>query len=338
MTAIGQFRKYDHLERLGHPEVRDVDVGTVHVFPKLDGTNASVWVDGEGKVQAGSRNRVLSIEADNAGFCAWVHSDDVRAVALREVLLAHPDLVIYGEWLVPHALKTYRDDAWRRFWVFDVYSHVKEQYLEFDAYAPMLEGAGLDVIHPLCTADNPSDNQLREIAERNTWLMKDGEGCGEGVVIKNYKWANKFGRQPWAKLVTNEFKEKAGRVHGAPHVKGERVVEQEIVDELATAEFVRKEFAKVVHAVAGDQLAFLYTYEPPGREEFDTYTTCERYAEFVQANRHKIIPRFLGTLFYTFVTEEIRTVIKKWKNPVVDFSKLNKLLTIRAKAIMVEVF
>lgn len=142
----GQFLKYDHVERLNHPEVRDIDIGQVYVFPKLDGTNGSLWIDADRLIQAGSRNRVLSVVSDNHGFCAWARSDDPRAFALREYLRAHPYLTVYGEWLVPHSLKTYRDDAWRRFYVFDVYDHDLGGYLSWEQYGEGLEGLGVDVI------------------------------------------------------------------------------------------------------------------------------------------------------------------------------------------------
>lgn len=67
-----EFTKYMHLERIGTSEVEGIEDGLTYVFPKLDGTNASVWLNEEGEVQAGSRNRHLSIGADNAGFLAWV--------------------------------------------------------------------------------------------------------------------------------------------------------------------------------------------------------------------------------------------------------------------------
>ena len=39
--AHSTFRRYDHVERLGHTEVEGIAVGRAHVFPKLDGANAS---------------------------------------------------------------------------------------------------------------------------------------------------------------------------------------------------------------------------------------------------------------------------------------------------------
>lgn len=61
------FVKYPHLERFGNSEVEGIEVGITHVFPKLDGTNASLWLE-DNDICAGSRNRVLSKESDNAGF------------------------------------------------------------------------------------------------------------------------------------------------------------------------------------------------------------------------------------------------------------------------------
>lgn len=62
-----KYRSYDHVERLGHEDTDGLTIGKVHVFPKLDGTNAVVWWDGE-RVRCGSRRREISIEDDNAGF------------------------------------------------------------------------------------------------------------------------------------------------------------------------------------------------------------------------------------------------------------------------------
>ena len=64
-----KFRKYQHIERFGTTEVSQIEFGECFIFPKIDGTNASVWLD-DGEICAGSRQRQLSIEADNAGFYA----------------------------------------------------------------------------------------------------------------------------------------------------------------------------------------------------------------------------------------------------------------------------
>ena len=83
-----EYKKYMHLERLGHRNCRDLETGEVYVFPKLDGTNASAWwmggdVIGRMGVGFGSRNRQLSLDKDNGGFMQWGVSDDRTFLAMR---------------------------------------------------------------------------------------------------------------------------------------------------------------------------------------------------------------------------------------------------------------
>ena len=121
-----EFNRYQHVERFGNEEVDGIDIGTCYIFPKIDGTNVSVWVedceDGWKKIQSGSRNRVLDEEKDNAGFCKWVNIQ----ITFPEFFKRYPTFKLYGEWLVPHSLKTYREDAWRKFYVFDVVEKTEE--------------------------------------------------------------------------------------------------------------------------------------------------------------------------------------------------------------------
>ena len=37
-----KFREYTHVERYGNDEVQGIEYGELYIFPKLDGTNASV--------------------------------------------------------------------------------------------------------------------------------------------------------------------------------------------------------------------------------------------------------------------------------------------------------
>ena len=52
----------------------------VVITEKLDGTNAQVFVDEDGNVRAGSRNRWITPQDDNYGFARWVaeHADGLR--------------------------------------------------------------------------------------------------------------------------------------------------------------------------------------------------------------------------------------------------------------------
>lgn len=64
----------------------------VIVTEKLDGTNAQVYVDDAGdRAYAGSRNKWISIEDDNAGFARWVADN-------HDLLLKLGPGHHYGEW------------------------------------------------------------------------------------------------------------------------------------------------------------------------------------------------------------------------------------------------
>lgn len=178
------FHSYIHVERFGTDEVEGIEFGKCFIFPKVDGTNSQLWL-ADGELKAGSRNRTLGFDKeDNAGFYAWA----LQQQKLKDYLTKHPTHRIYGEWLVPHTLRTYREETWRRLWIFDVTTEVgdHEEFIPYNLYQPMLEEFGLDYIQPISEIVNPSYDFLIEQLERNTFLIQDGKGVGEGVVIKNY--------------------------------------------------------------------------------------------------------------------------------------------------------
>jgi len=294
------FTKYMHLERIGTDEVEGIEDGMTYVFPKLDGTNASVWlVDGE--LQAGSRNRHLSIGADNAGFLNWA----LQQSNLIQYLQRNPSRVLYGEWLVPHSLKTYRDDAWRRFYVFDVFDKETGALIHYENYKDGLERHGIDYLAPIAQVRNGSLDHYLKALERNVYLIQDGKGIGEGIVIKNYEWQNKYGRVTWAKLVGNAFKEEHAKAMGAAEIGG-KITEEKIVDEFVTSHLVDKVHAKIVLSESGWH--------------------------------SKFIPRLLGEVWHDLVSEEVWEIVKKHKNPRIDFAGLQRFCNMKVKELRKDLF
>lgn len=299
-----EFRKYQHIERFGTDEVDGINLGECYVFPKIDGTNGSVWMQ-DGQIKAGSRNRELTLDNDNAGFYAYVLSNE----NIRKYLEDHPDHRLYGEFLVKHTIKTYRDDAWRRFYVFDVCLDANNDavyYLPYDIYKPLLDAYELDYLPPLARVKNGTYEQFSKLLESNNFLIKDGAGVGEGIVIKNYDFFNRFKRQTWAKVVTSEFRENHYKTMGAPDVKGQQMVEELITEDFCTSAFIEKEYAKIV-------------------------TEKEGW-------RSQYIPMLLGRVFSELVKEEIWNILKKYKNPKIDFKTLNTFVVSKIKSVKPELF
>ncbi len=306
-----EFKKYQHLERFGTTEVQEIQLGVMHVFPKIDGTNASVWVK-DGKIQAGSRNRHLSLDKDNAGFLEWaMHNEDLQAYFME-----NPTHRIFGEWLVPHSLKTYREDAWRKFYVFDVAVDKTEEeilhqqdseltYLSFDKYELLMKRYNIDYIPPICTIKNASYEQIINQLIKNVFLIEDGKGVGEGIVLKNYAYRNKYNRQTWAKIVTSEFKEKHAKEMGASELEGKKMVEVEVSEKYVTKALCEKVYAKI-----------------------------ENQGGFTSKN----IPQLLNTVYYDIVKEESWNFIKEHKNPTINFKTLQHFVFARVKELMPNLF
>lgn len=300
-----EFKKYQHLERFGNDEVEGIELGKLYIFPKLDGTNAQVWLDDEGNIKAGSRNRELTLEKDNAGFYKFVLENE----NIKKYLEKHPTHRLYGEFLVPHSLKTYREDAWRRFYIFDVCLDKEDgsvEYIPYDIYKPLVEEFGLDYIPPIVTMTNGSYEYFIRTLDNNTFMIQDGKGVGEGIVIKNYDYYNKYKRQIWAKIVTNEFKEIHKREMGVNNIKTEKVIEQEIVDNYCTAAFIEKEYSKILNETG----------------EWD----------------NRKIPMLLGRVFSELVKEETWNIIKKYKNTTINYKTLNALVINKIKTVKSDIF
>ena len=296
------FKKYQHIERFGTTEVEGIETGTCYIFPKIDGTNGSVWFENN-TVYAGSRNRVLTLENDNAGFFNYIINDK----RIENYLKTNPTHRLFGEWLCPHSLKTYKPDSWRKFYIFDVAIGENDilQYLPFGLYQPLLEEFNLNYILPISIIQNGIYEQFINQLANNTFLIEDGKGTGEGIVIKNYDFKNKYGRTTWAKIITNEFKEKHIKEMGIAEIKGRQTIELGIVNKYVTESLIDKVFAKIKLETGWNS---------------------------------KQIPQLLNTVFYDLVKEESWNFIKENKMPIVDFKVLQRLTFQKIKEIAPQLF
>jgi len=295
---IFEFKKYQHIERIGTTETNGIEAGMCYVFPKIDGTNSQLWYNNG--LQAGSRNRHLEVENDNAGFYNWA----LRQEMFNLFFAKYPNLRLFGEWLVPHTLKTYQKTAWNNFYVFDVIEG--EIYLPYETYKIMLDEFGIEYIPPICKVENPTHERLVNQLEKNVYLIEDGQGTGEGIVIKNYDFKNKFGNVVWAKIVKNEFKTKHHKCSDVTEIKEKSIIEQAIVNKYVTLSFCEKELAKIENENSGWS--------------------------------SKYIPRLLNTVYYCLITEECWNFVKENKNPVIDFGRLYYFTVEKIKKELTKIF
>lgn len=296
---VNCFKPYLHVERLGKTEVDNILCGTVRLTAKLDGTNASVWADEDGRMRYGSRKREISVEDDNAGFAAWMKSDAEEAALLIRFCQANPTMIVYGEWGVSKvgAIKKYTKEAVNKLWIFDIYSREEERYLTWDEFnAALIMYDLIDYrVKLLATLTNPTLDDVIKIANENTFLLEGTDTLGEGVVIRRDNYINCYGRYAVAKYVREDFRPDTPKVKRIIQA-GE--VEQDFINRYLTQSELEKAKAK-------------------------TALACGE--EYVPGNG-KFIGMFLNLLWKDTLEENIVDFCKRAKNPRIDFAALNGLV------------
>lgn len=294
------FVKYPHVVKLSDSEVEGILNGDCYIFPKLDGSNASVWFE-DGEVKCGSRTRALSLTSDNAGFWAYIHGKSDEAVFIRKFVEDHPDMIVYGEWLgTKNQIRDYLQPD--RFWVFDIRYNPgnlgdRDEYkgfIDYPAMVELLDGYPY-IVHPLGFVKNPSVDELEKMMMDNHFNLPESV-VGEGIVIKNYGFRNVYGRYAVAKMVTDQYHQRKVTKKTTPVIDG---IEYVIVRDLLFPSELEKAKWKVVNAL--------------GESEFNK-------------TNGKMIGMIIGEVWHSFVEDEIFFILKKYKNPTINFQTLNKLV------------
>jgi hypothetical protein len=164
----------------------------------------------------------------------------------------------------------------------------------------------LEYIPPLAVATSITYDQLIKLLDRNDYLIQDGCGVGEGIVIKNYDFYNSFNVQIWAKIVKTEFKEQNNRIFGGSKVQGKTMIEETIVNKYCTETLINKTYYKIFNMEGGWESRF--------------------------------IPRLLNTVYYDLISEESWNFIKEFHNPMINFKTLQQLVFTKVKKIKSELF
>lgn len=311
------FIKYPKVKRLGHEDTDGILMGTVTIQEKIDGANASIWMEDE-EIKCGSRTRIL-----DAGFNGFVDYAKTHE-GVREYLEKHPDHRLYGEWLVRHTI-SYGETAYKQFYLFDILvipenvevpdpvkatGNIKDKEHE--------ETRTRDIVRQ-CKWLSPE--QVREVADTHnikrpeflgklTDVMPDafdelvGKSAlgekGEGIVIRNDEFINKWGDRVCAKIVTQEFKEDNALVFGGNNKFSETYHEQKMVNDFMTLARIQK---------------IMHKLQPQIDKKLDMEHTG----------------RIIATAYHDMFEEELWGFTKKHKQ--IDFGQLQRLAMRKAAKI-----
>lgn len=299
------FKKYQHVGRLGTTSTEGILNGYVYVQPKIDGCNTTIYLDDNDCIHIAGRNKEYEKGTKNdRGLINYIESH----IEYRKFLLEHKGTRLYMEYLVPHSLRTYFDDAWRVPYVFDAMKEDESYWVPSTLHAE-LESYGIPYVPNLWEGDGSdlTAEKIKELVNGNKFLVDPEKGeFGEGIVIKNYTYKNPYGDIIWAKVLHDEFNNHSN-VKGRLKDVSNSELENEIATLYITKDFVNKEYAKILN-------------DDP----------------FIE--RHKVIPMLLTTCWHEFICEETYNFVKKFRCPKVDFKTLNQVVIKRIKELKPELF
>lgn len=301
---MAEYASYTHVERLGTEECEGLlDNSAIYITAKIDGTNACVFWDRDaGTMGAGSRSRVLTEESDNAGFCAWARGESEEARLLRAYCEAHPEQVVYGEWMGQDkfigSFKGYDKRALGTMFIYDVLDEEAGGYLPEMSWREELGDAGLApyFVKLLGVLDHPTTEDVLALAKKNDFLLEGTGMAGEGVVCKVPGWKNRFGHMANGKIVLDEFRRQGRRV------SSNGAVEPAIISAFVTDAEIEKTMAKICVMCGTD------TFDPDSRKMMG----------------------MLASFAWKDLLVECPNWAKKFKNPKVDLGTLQGLCARRA--------
>lgn len=226
------FKKYPKIHRLGKEETDGILIGEVHVEEKIDGANASIWLDKRGEITCGSRNRELS-EGFN-GLVEYVKSNE----PIKKLLSDHPEIRLYGEWLVRHTIH-YTETSYQKFYLFDITvvkdGEENEEFLPKETVIKIADEYGIPRPEYHGKFINPTIDVLQQFVGKSSLGNR-----GEGVVLKNPTFRDAFGNQNYAKIVAPEFTEDNAVVFGGNNRHSETYWEMHVVNKYINAARVEK--------------------------------------------------------------------------------------------------
>jgi hypothetical protein len=234
--------KYCDIERLGSEEnehIFNCPTDEIIIEEKIDGGNGSYDIN-DGLIHMYSRNR--DITSDEKTF----KKEREFLNKLLENKTLNPDYVYYGEWGMKHTISY---ENLPGFIGYDI--RVKKRmdstepglFLSYDGMKKEFDRLGIPTV-PLLWRGPVKDLIKKDI---NEFITKSNfaNTLMEGVVLKNYNRLNVWGRQIFAKVVREEFKEQNKATFGS--IKQTPTDSLKIVEEFCTSARIDKKINELIN-------------------------------------------------------------------------------------------
>jgi len=208
--------KYIDIERLETPEtssIFDHPDDEIIIEEKIDGGNGCFWLQ-EGQIHVASRNRDLTELCDEKTFLVqrkWLCNHLADKMELLD-----PNYRYYIEWMQKHTINYGKDIS--PIIGLDIRPIIGAfgrgvLFLGYRAKCDAFDKIGIPVValKGIYKVKDLNAAVYDKLTEKSIYY----DGKPEGIVLKNYNRLNIFGRQIFAKIVLEEFKETNRAVFGS---------------------------------------------------------------------------------------------------------------------------
>ena len=173
----------------------------ISITQKLDGANASFVLDETNEVGVSSywHNKPVTKENNLRGYYEWIIKN---VIPIKQEL--NPRYRYYGEYLVSHKV-IYKPKAYQQFYLFSIWDEVSQLYLSDEIVKSEAERLHIKTVPYFYEGKYISFEHLMSFVGKSDLTLTPD--TGEGIVVKNIKYINKYGRQLFVKLVSEKFAE-----------------------------------------------------------------------------------------------------------------------------------
>lgn len=233
-------KKYTDVTRFGKNGTLKAikDGNNISITEKIDGANSSFIYDETSPIGIAcySRNTVLSKGNTLSGFYVWVE-DNIAPI--KEILVKK--YRYYGEWLVQHKVK-YKEEMYKNFYLFSIWDEDKEEYVSEDIVRSEADRLRLKTVPLIYEGKFISLDHIMSFVGKSEMTLEPNKG--EGVVVKNTNYKDRYGKQLFVKFISQEFSEVAKqKVH---NVNTELINSLQKVDMVVTKNRIEKMLLKLV--------------------------------------------------------------------------------------------
>lgn len=196
-----EIKKYMDIVRYGKSSTQGViqEGDIISITEKIDGANASFCTDDNNPlgVSCYSRNNQLTKENRLRGYYDWILEN---IVPIKENL--NPNYRYFGEWLVKHKV-VYKEENYYKFYLFSIWDEEKQMYLSDEIVRSEAERLNLLTPQYFYYGKYISFEHLMSFVGKSD--ITEEPNTGEGIVVKNVSYFDKYNRQVFVKLVSDKF-------------------------------------------------------------------------------------------------------------------------------------